>query len=142
VKTRFALVLAATVLTSCSGASLSPKGWQPVPGSQNAWSRGSGSSSEEYSYSRTTFSGALQDLASEVTIDALLHHPGSKLRGSNPLAPCPGAAGLATFSLPGDKAFQEGFAVRDGTALRAIYIRPAGVAADPNVAEAMQSLLC
>ena len=72
----------------------------------------------------------------------LLKSRGARLRSSNPLAPCPGAAGLATFSLAGERVLQVGFAVADGQAVRVTYVRPAGVPADPNVAAAMQSALC
>jgi hypothetical protein len=77
-----------------------------------------------------------------MTIDVLLKSRGARLRSSNPLAPCPGAAGLATFTLPGGRVLQEGFAVHDGQAVRAAYTRPASAPADPNVAAAMQSALC
>jgi hypothetical protein len=88
------------------------------------------------------FSGMLPDLASQVTIDALLRHRGARLRSSIPLNPCPGAAGLATFTLAGGRTLQEGFAVHDGRALRATYTRPSTAPADPAVAAAMQNLLC
>jgi len=97
---------------------------------------------QEYRYARTKFAGSLQDLASAVTIDVLLHHPGARLKSSNPFAPCPGEAGVATFLLPGGKALDEGFAVHNGNSVRTTYLRPAASATDPNVATAMQSALC
>jgi hypothetical protein len=93
-------------------------------------------------YTIGDFSGALPDLASQVAIDVVLQHRGAKLRSSNPLGPCPGAAGLATFTLPENETLQEGFAVHDGQARRATYVRPGGASADPAIATAMQNLLC
>jgi hypothetical protein len=127
---------------ACSGASPGPKGWTAIPGSSDAWSYGRGAGRQEYSYSRERFPGMLQDLASAVAIDVLLRNPGAKLRGSNPFAPCPGAAGIAIFSLREGKTLQEGFAVRDGLAVRTVHTFPAGAQPDPNVAAAMQNLLC
>jgi hypothetical protein len=136
------IVLAALILAACSSASPAPKDFQPVAGAANAWSRGSGAAREEYSYTRKRFPGVLQDLASQVTIDVLLQNPGAKFRSSNPLPPCPAAAAIATFELRGGGTLQEGFAVHDGRALRALYVRPAGAPADAGVTDAMQKLLC
>lgn len=136
------IIVAALVLAACSGASPAPKGWTAAQGAKNLWSTGSGAQRQQYSYSSQTFAGQLSDLSSRVTIDVLLKSHGARLRSSNPLAPCPGEAGLATFSLPGERILQEGFAVRDGQAVRVTYSRPASAPADPNVAAAMQSALC
>ncbi|MGC9991819.1 MAG: hypothetical protein ABSD52_05415 [Candidatus Cybelea sp.] len=136
------IALIAIVLTACSGASPAPKGWTAIPGSSDAWSRGSGAAREKYSYTRKAFPGTLQDLASAVAIDALLHNPGGKLRGSDPFPPCPGAAGVATIALRGGSALKEGFAVHDGLAVRTEYAIPAGAQPDPNVIAAMQNVLC
>jgi hypothetical protein len=84
----------------------------------------------------------LQDLASAVAIDVLLHNRGAKLRSSEPFAPCPGAAGVATVSLPGGKTLWEGFAVHDALAVRTVYVLPVVAQADPNVQAAMQNVLC
>jgi len=89
-----------------------------------------------------SFGGTLQDLASQVTIDALTRNPGAKLQGSNPFGPCPGAAGVATFRLANRRTLQAGFAVREGQAVRVTYIRPMGTPVDPNVLQAMQNVLC
>jgi hypothetical protein len=136
------IALIAVVLTACSGTSPAPKGWTAIPGSSDAWSRGNGAAREEYSFSRKTFPGTLQDLASAVAIDTLLRNPGGKLRSSDPFPPCPGAAGVATLSLRGGSALREGFAVHDGVAVRTTYTLPAGAQPDPNVISAMQNVLC
>jgi hypothetical protein len=140
VNARIALI--ALVLTACSGASPAPKGWLAIPGSSDAWSRGRGADRQEYSYGQKRFSGTLQDLASAVAIDVLLHNRGAKLRSSEPFAPCAGAAGVATVGLPGGKTLQEGFAVRDALAVRTVYALPAGAQPDPDVQAAMQNVLC
>jgi hypothetical protein len=113
-----------------------------IPGSSDAWSHGNGAARQEYSYSRKRFAGALQDLASGVAIDTLLRNPGAKLRSSKPFAACPGAAGIATFSLRGGMTLEEGFAVHDALAVRTVYTLPAGAQPDPNVIAAMQNVLC
>ncbi|HEX3671768.1 MAG TPA: hypothetical protein VHT92_08725 [Candidatus Cybelea sp.] len=144
---RNAILLAIAValpLAACGreGSALAPKGWQAVPGASDEWSNGSNATLQSYGVVRRPFSGSLQDLASAATIDVLLHHHGSRLRGSSPFAPCPGAAGVATFALPGAHVLQEGFALRDGSSIRTTYVRPAAGAADPSVTDAMQSALC
>jgi hypothetical protein len=139
------LAIAITLpLAACGrdGSALAPKGWQAVPGSSDEWSNGSDAALQSYSIVRHPFSGSLQDLASAATIDVLLHHHGSRLRGSTPFAPCPGAAGVATFALPDAQVLQEGFALRDGSSIRTSYVRPAAAPADPSVNDAMQSALC
>lgn len=141
-KTRIILALGALALSACKGASLGPKGWQPIPGASAAWTLGTGEAQQQYSLTRQPYSGMLHDLASSVTIDVLLRHSGARLHGSLPLAACPGAAGIATFSLRGGKLLQEGFAVHDGQATRAAYIRPEEAPSDPAVAGAMQNALC
>lgn len=141
--TRIALAsLALALLEACSNNSTAPQGWQPIPGATNAWSAGSGAKAQEYRYSKTSFGGALPDLASSVTIDALTRYHGAKFLGSNPFPPCPGAAGIATFRLADRRTLQEAFAVRDGQAIRIGYSRPAGTPVDPSVVPAMQAALC
>jgi hypothetical protein len=138
------IALAATLLgalTACSHSSLAPKGWQPIAGTTNAWSSGAGPNQQQYRYEAFAFEGTLQDLASQVAVDALIRQHGVKLQ-SNPFGPCPGAAGVATVRLPDAKVLQVGFAVRNGQAIRARYVRPAGTPVDPDVVSAMQAALC
>lgn len=129
-------------LVACAAGSNAPKGWQPIPGASGAWSKGSGSAAQRYFYSQKQFGGVLQDLASQVTIEELMSHHGAKYRGSLPFPPCPGAAGVATFQLNDRTTLQEGFAVRNGQAVRVTYIRPTGAPVDPSVLQAMQTALC
>jgi hypothetical protein len=137
-------VLAIALLIACGGGGspAAPKGWQPVPGASAAWATGTGANAQEYRYTRKRYDGTLQDLASAVTIDVLLHERGAKLQRSVPFAPCPGAAGLATFTLPSGMTRQEGFTVSNGQSIRTSYIRRTGAPVDPSVTEAMQSALC
>jgi hypothetical protein len=144
---RIAIALAAiplALLAACGGgaSSVAPKGWKPMPGASDAWSNGNGSSAQEYHYARKAFAGTLSDLASVVTIDALLRHRGAKSRGNLPFAACPGLAGVATFALPEAEILQEGFTVRNGFSVRISYSRPAGSQVDSNAAAAMQRALC
>lgn len=113
-----------------------------MPGASDAWSNGSGPIVQRYSYARKKFGGTLQDLASQVTIETLMLHRGAKFRGSAPFAPCPGSAGVATFTLPGGATLQEGFAVGNGQSIRTTYTRPRAAPSDPNVSAAMQNALC
>jgi hypothetical protein len=136
------LAAAALLVAACSSAPLGPKGWQSDPALPNAWATGTGAAREEYSYASTEFDGTRQDLASRVTIDALVRDRGAKLQSSVPFAPCPGLAAVATFRRGGGTTLQIGFAVRDGHAIRVRYVRPAGSPVDPAVTEAMQSALC
>ena len=135
-------LIAAIALAACTSPSAAPAGWQSAGAAQNAWHRGNGASLQTYDYSVRSFSGALPDLASQVAIDVVLQRAGAKLSSSNPLGACPGAAGLATFSLAGSRTLEEGFTVHDGQARRATYVRPNGASDDPAVATAMQNLLC
>lgn len=137
-----ALAAAALLIEACSSAPAGPKGWQSDPSVPNGWSTGSGAAREEYTYQSTAFDGTRQDLASRVTIDALIRDRGAKLQSSVPFAPCPGLAAVATFRRGGGTTLQVGFAVRDGHAIRVRYVRPSGAPADPAVTEAMQSALC
>ncbi|MBV8067742.1 MAG: hypothetical protein JO113_07175 [Candidatus Eremiobacteraeota bacterium] len=132
------------LLAACGhgGEAVGPEGWQPIPGASSAWATGAGSTAQEYRYVNRPFGGTLQDLASSVTIDVLLHHRGAKLQGSVPIAACPGAAGVATFLLPSSQTLEEGFTVADKRSVRTSYLRRTGAAADPSVTAAMQKALC
>lgn len=136
------LATAALLLAACSGDSNAPKGWQPVSGAAAAWSTGDGPNRQDYSVESAPFAGTLKDLASRVTIDELLRNHGAKLQGSLPYSRCPGAAGVATFTLASHSTLQEGFAVRNGRSIRTRYTRPGGAPPDPAIAPAMESALC
>jgi hypothetical protein len=129
-------------VAGCSASSPGPKGWQPKPGASAAWVTGAGANEQEYSYGKRQFSGGLQDLASRVTIDALMRNRGARFQHSAPFGPCPGAAGVATFLLPGARTLQEAFAVHDGQAIQITYARPIQLPADSAAISAMQNALC
>lgn len=142
---RIAIALAAAaLLAACSSSpsSPAPHGWQPIAGTTNAWSTGRGAEHEEYYYVTTPFNGVLSDLASHVTVEALMRYRGARFQGSIPFGPCPGAAGIATFTLTNGATLEEGFAVRRGQAIQVRYLRPTGAPVDPNVTVAMHTALC
>jgi hypothetical protein len=100
---------------------------------------------QAYTTATKSYDGDLKAFASQVTIDTVLGHPGSKLVSNEPFPDCPGDAGLATYTLP--KATPAsvlllGFTVRDGSSVTATYIRPASAKADPGVTAAMRSVIC
>ncbi|MGC1379995.1 MAG: hypothetical protein WA814_03085 [Candidatus Baltobacteraceae bacterium] len=138
-----ALALAACAsIAACAGSSAAPKGWQPMPGASTTWTNGTGPNAQTYAYSRVSFAGSLQDLASQVAIDVVLHERGTRLQHSQPFAACPGIAGLATFKAPGGKTLAEGFAVRDGEAVRVRYVRRSSDPSEASAEQAMQAALC
>jgi hypothetical protein len=143
VKIRLAPTAAIAMLAACShgGTASAPRGWQPIPGASDAWTSG-GTKAQQYTYHRVNFGGTLQDLASVVTINVLIHYRGARFRSSVPFAPCRGVAGVATFTLPDGAMLEEGFAVSGSTSIRTTYVRPPGAPSDPNVIEAMQNALC
>ncbi len=141
---RIALALGALCAAAAcaSTGSLAPANWQPVGGTANAWTKGTGAAQQAYRYERKPFGGTLSDLASRATIDALTAHRGARLQRSTPLTACPGAAGVATFALPGRQLLEEAFSVRDGHAVIVRYIRPAGTPADAAAVAVMTNALC
>jgi hypothetical protein len=139
-----AVAIASTVavLSACSSAPPSPAGWQPVPGTAAAWTNGSGSSLERYTYVKHRYDGTLQDLASREAIDAVLRHRGARFLKSDIFAPCPGVAAVATFSLPKGRVLEDAFAVQNGQAIQVEYERPGDAPKSPAVAQAIQRALC
>ncbi len=138
---KLALFLGLGIAAGCAAPSPAPKGWQPIAGERNAWSIGSGEQYQEYRFSSSPFGGGLPDLASQVTIATLTQHRGARLQSSVPLTACPGAAGVASFSLPGGRRLENGFSVHNGTAIRITYVR-AGGRSDARALEAMRKTLC
>ena len=129
-------------LVGCAGGSPQPAGWQPVPGTPNAWTTGLGSAAQRYSYEKKAFPGTLQDLASQQAINVVLRNRGAKLERSDVFAPCPGMAAIAYFQLGKDRKLDQGFAVQGDNAVIVTYIRPAAAPTDPNVSRAMERALC
>jgi hypothetical protein len=141
------LTIAASLVVAAGcghgGRAVAPAGWTPVPGATTAWTNGTGATAQEYRFAQQPFSGTMQDLASSITIDVLLHHHGAKLKGSVvPLAPCPGSAAVATFTLPTGETLEEGFAIRNNESIRTSYRRPTDASDDPGVLDAMRQALC
>jgi hypothetical protein len=92
---------------------------------------------------RPNFAGTMSDMASGITTDTLLSHKGAKLLKAQPYAPCPGEAGLQTFSLDGGRTLLEvAFTQWTGTAVTASYRRPASAPADPKAEDALRRAVC
>lgn len=130
------------MLAACSGSSPKPAGWQPIAGTQGGWTTGTGANTQIYLYATRSFGGTLQDLASQEAVNVLLRNRGAKFQGSDPFAPCPGAAAVATFKLPGSRVLERGFSVQNGQTVEVTYVRPAGAPADAAATEAMKGALC
>jgi hypothetical protein len=132
---------ASFALGACAG-SPGPSGWQAVPGSPDAWTTGSGASQQRFTYEKKAFSGTLQDLTSQQTIDVLLHHRGSKFQRSDVFPACPGIAAIAFFSLGNGRTLEEGYAVEDGHAVLVGYDRPSAASPDAAAVTARERALC
>lgn len=89
------------------------------------------------------YGGTLSDMASSVTTDTLLRYKGAKLLKAQPFAPCPGEAGMQTFSLDAGRAVLEvAFTQWSGTAVTASYRRPVTAPEDPKAADALRGAVC
>lgn len=135
-------LLALVPLVACSSPSRKPAGWQPIPGTTTGWTTGTGAGTQIYLYATRSFGGTLQDLASQEAVNVVLRYRGAKFHGSNPFGPCPGAAGVATFSLEGSRILERGFAAQNGKATETSYLRPAAAPPDDAVLDAMKAALC
>lgn len=82
-------------------------------------------------------------MASEVTTNTLLRDRGAKLVKAQPYPPCPGEAGLQTFSLSGGRTvLQVAFTQWTGMAVIASYKRPASAPDDPKASDALRRAVC
>jgi hypothetical protein len=84
-------------------------------------------------------------MASQVTTDVVLRHKGAKLLKAQPFEPCPGEAGLQTFRVRephGNGLLEVAFTQWNGTAVTAMYERPAKLPADPQAEEALRRAVC
>jgi hypothetical protein len=135
-------LLAFGALAACSSSSARPAGWRPIPGAKGGWTTGTGTNTQIYLYARRSFAGTLQDLASQETINVLLRYRGARLLRSDPFGPCPGAAGVATFTLQGARVLERGFSVQNGQAVEVSYLRPASAPPDAAATAAMRGALC
>jgi hypothetical protein len=133
--------LAAAVMTACAAANPAPEGWQAVAGAPQTWSKGPGQAAEQYALEKKSFSGTLQQLASQEVIDVALRYRGAKFVGSDVFAPCPGLAAVANFTL-GDRDVQQGFSVQGNQAVLVTYTREKGAVVDAAASAAMERALC
>ena len=135
-------LLALGPLAARSSPSHKPAGWQPLAGAATGWTSGAGANAQVYLYATRSFGGTLQDLASQEAVNVLLRYRGAKFHGSDPFGPCPGEAGVATFSLQGSRILERGFAVQNGKAIETSYLRPVSAQPDLAVLHAMKAALC
>ena len=137
-KQPIAVAAACLLLAACS-ATPAPAGWQPKPGASGLWASASGT--QTYSYTRRSFGGSLQDLASQEAVNVVLRNRGSHFIKSDVFKPCPGMAAVANFSY-GNDVIDEGFAVQSGQAVLVAYTRPKDSPVDPAAENAMEKALC
>lgn len=130
------------MLSSCSGTvSAGPDGWAAVSGKSGSWTLGSGTIQQSYRVVSAPFNGSLAALGARETIAVVLGNHGTRMRSTMPFAPCPGAAGVATFTA-GTRIIEAAYAIRDGRGITIRYVRPANVSESAVVQAAMQRTLC
>jgi hypothetical protein len=125
-KRLLAAICGVAVLAGCGGGSGAPPPGVTIAKSPN-------------------YPGTLSDLASQVTTDVVLRHKGARLLKAEPYPPCPGEAGLQTFSASAGgrrTVLQVAFTQWTGTAVTASYERPAGAPVDPAAQRALQRAVC
>ena len=133
--------VAALVACSGGGASLSPAGWQKLPGATATWVNGTSARRQTYAYSKQRFNGTLQDLAQREIVNDSLRNRGLKFVRSDVFGPCPGLAAIATFAGTG-RTLQDAFALQSGDAVVIQYERPTDAHDDHAAVSAMQRALC
>ncbi|HEY9085042.1 MAG TPA: hypothetical protein VIN40_03760 [Candidatus Tyrphobacter sp.] len=137
------VALALAALAACTaGGAPHPAGWTQAPGAKATWTTMSGAGSERYSYNAESYSGQLQDLASEQAVDTVQRERGARLIRSVPFPACPGEAGLARYALPGGRLLEVAFTVSNGKAVIAEYLRPASIGEAPAAITAMRQAVC
>lgn len=75
-------------------------------------------------------------------MNTVLQNPGSKMLRSVPFAPCPGEAGIATYTLSRGRVLEVAFAVENGRDVVARYERPATVGDAPEAVTALRQAVC
>lgn len=134
-------LLALAVLCACgSSGPPHPQGW--TQSGTDSWTTLSGAGPERYTYASVPTQGSLTDLASAQAIATVQHYTGSKLIRSIPFGPCPGEAGLASYTLPHGRILEVAFSVNGGRAVTASYERPSSVAGSPDVVAAFRQAVC
>jgi hypothetical protein len=129
-------------LAACSGGGApSPQGWKKSPGAAATWTNGTPAQRQTYAYDKAPFGGTLQDLAQREIVNTTLRDRALKFVKSDVFRPCPGLAGIATFSGAG-QTVQDAFAVESGNAVVVRYQRPAAAHDDPAAVAAMQRAIC
>jgi hypothetical protein len=133
------------LVAACAGGGPAhPAGWTQA--SDGSWTRGD----QIYRTQTEPFTGTLNELAAQETIDAVLRSPRLHLVKIVPYPDCPGLGGLMTFSATGPAppaasaplTLLEAFVIRESQATLITYWRPAAIPADADALRAMRSAIC
>lgn len=87
---------------------------------------------------------SLSDVASQVTTNTVLRYRGAIMRKAEPFGPCPGEAGLQTFTVSGKppQVLYVAFTQWNGTEKIASYERPAKASDDPAAIAQLRRVVC
>lgn len=123
------------------GGPAHPDGWtKSVRAGTETWTKPN-TPAETFVYSSAPSSGTTKDLASQITLDVVLKHHG-KLLKTVAFAPCPGEAGLQTYSVPPATTLLVAYAVYNDKQLTVNYARHNGTPEDPAAMDAMRRSVC
>lgn len=135
-----------TLLTACGGGGGgTPSGWKLI-----AKDAGGTTYQDPSNAQRTLtvsnpvpYGGTIKDLSTKLTIDTVLHEPGSKMLQATMFPPCPGEAGLLIFerAKPAER-IEIAFTQWSGKAVSATYRGPAGQKPGKTVIRRMRSAVC
>jgi hypothetical protein len=137
------IAAAALLWTGCAGnggapSATAPAGWsQRSENGRTAWHDSTGR--QAYVTQSQSYDGGEKDLATQITLSTALEH--ARLLRSVPFAPCPGEAGLQTFTKDG-RTIEIAFTVWNGNATTVRYERPSNQADDPAAIDAMKRSVC
>jgi len=117
-----------------------PQGWTKSTTAASTWAK-PGSPGETFSSTTKPFDGTTKDLASQITLDAVLKHH-AKLERTVAFPPCPGEAGLQTYRVPPSTLMLVAYAVYGDKEITATYSRPQNAAEDPAAMDALRKSVC
>lgn len=148
-------LLCAWTLSACGGEPGphylgAPAGWKRQStgnGGNPVWFNPKNPREQYMTTSTTNAYGTLKDVASTVSANAILQHPGAKFVSGIPFPGCPGEAGLQTFSLPpgpghGKERLQVAFTIWNGKALTSQYEGPVNERPSAQAMHAMLESVC
>lgn len=118
-----------------------PAGWtKSMQNGVETWSKPN-SPAQVFTATSKPFDGTTKDLASQITLDTVLKRHGKLLR-TVAFPPCPGEAGVQTYSIPPSTLLTIAYAAYGDKALTASYSRPKNAPEDPAATDAMRSTVC